>query len=109
MQNERTKNISARSDVIETLNALAAIQSFYPNMHRLFEIFAVIPVTTATAERSFSTLKRIKISPRNSVDDERLSNLALIHIHHDIATCLNVEEIINAFCKDKRRIKFMCK
>lgn len=33
---------------------------FYNNIHRLLDILAVLPVTTATAETSFSTLRRLK-------------------------------------------------
>jgi hypothetical protein len=109
MWQQKWKRISKEdrpSDVITTLNALIPIKSFYPNFNCLFEIFAILPVTVATAERSFSTMKRIKTTVRNSIGDKRLSNLALIHIHRDIATNLNVDHIINIFCKDKRRIKF---
>jgi hypothetical protein len=103
---KKTPQEDRPSNVITTLNALIPIKSFYPNLNCLFEIFAILPVTVATAERSFSTMKRIKTTVRNSIGDKRLSNLALIHIHRDIATDLNVEDIINIFCKDKRRIKF---
>ncbi|CAF1365977.1 unnamed protein product, partial [Adineta ricciae] len=88
---ERTSNI------ISTLNSLLPIKSFYPNLYCLFEIFAVLPVTVATAERSFSTMKRIKTTLRNSIGDNRLSDLALIHIHRDIANSLDVEDIIDIF------------
>ncbi|CAF2907259.1 unnamed protein product [Rotaria sp. Silwood2] len=100
-------SISERpSNVLDSLNALLSIRSFYPNLYCLFELYAILPVTVSTAERSFSTMKRIKTTLRNSIGDERLSNLAIIHIHHDIASNLNVEDVINIFCKDKRRIKF---
>jgi hypothetical protein len=94
------------SNITSTLNALLPIKSFYTNLNCLFEIFAILPVTVATAERSFSTMKRIKTTLRNSIGDKRLSDLALIHVHRDIANNLNVEHVIDIFCKDKRRIKF---
>jgi hypothetical protein len=42
------------SKFISTLNALLFIKSFYPNLKCLFEIFAIVPMTVATAARSFS-------------------------------------------------------
>lgn len=103
---KKTPEDERPSNIINTLKAVAPIKSFYPNLNCLFEIFAVLPVTVATAERSFSTMKRIKTSLRNSIGDKRLSNLAILHTHREISTNLNVESVIDIFCKNKRRIKF---
>lgn len=35
-------------------------QLMYPNMYELLKILSILPVSTATAERSFSTLRRLK-------------------------------------------------
>ncbi|CAF2865997.1 unnamed protein product [Rotaria sp. Silwood2] len=109
MWQQKWKKIPERerpANIINTLTALVPVKEFYPNLNCLFQIFAILPVTVATAERSFSTMKRIKTTLRNSISDKRLSDLAVIHIHRDKSTNLNVENIINIFCKDKRRIKF---
>jgi hypothetical protein len=109
MWQQKWKKNSTRRPTVEyhtILNALIPIKSFCPNLNCLFEVFAILPVTVATAERSFSTMKRIKTTVRNSIGDKRLSNLALIYIRRDITTNLSVEDIINIFCKDQRRIKF---
>lgn len=42
------------------------------------ELFLSIPVTVTTAERSFSKLEIIKSYFRNSMNRDRLSNLALL-------------------------------
>jgi hypothetical protein len=39
-------------------------------------IFAILTVVVATAERSFSTIKRIKTTLRNRIGDKRVSDLA---------------------------------
>ena len=44
-------------------------------------MLVTLPVTTATAERSFSTLKRLKTYLRSSMRDERLTSLAPIYVH----------------------------
>ena len=61
-------------------------------------------MSVATAERSFSVLKLIKTYLRNRIGDERLSNLALINIHKNVAQELNIESIIDEFAKSKRRL-----
>ena len=40
----------------------------------------MIPATSCTAERSFSSLRRLKTYLRSTCGQERLSNLALLHI-----------------------------
>ncbi|CAF2073395.1 unnamed protein product [Rotaria magnacalcarata] len=109
MWQQKWKKIPERerpTNIVNTLKALVSVKAFHPNLNCLFEIFAVLPVRVATAERSFSAMKRIKTTLRNSINDKHLSDLAMIHIHRDISTNLNVENIINMFCKIKRRIKF---
>ncbi|KAL4132705.1 hypothetical protein QTP88_009814 [Uroleucon formosanum] len=56
----------------------------YPNMYELLKILAIIPISTATAERSFSTLRRVKTYLRNTTSESRLVGLALLAIHRDI-------------------------
>ena len=41
-------------------------------------------VTTCTSERSHSGLKRIKTTLRSTMDYERLTGLALLHLHQKI-------------------------
>jgi len=50
------------------------------NINKIIERVLVIPVSLASAERSFSTMKRIKTYLRTSMSTTRLHNLALISI-----------------------------
>lgn len=43
----------------------------YPNIKLLLKIFVTLPVSTATPERSFSSLKRLKTHLRNSMNEVR--------------------------------------
>lgn len=51
---------------------------------RLLRIFGTFPVTTATAERSFSSLRRLKTYLRSTMGQARLSGLALVNIHRQM-------------------------
>lgn len=75
---------------------------FFPNIHVLLQVLSVLPVTTATAERSFSTLKRLKTYLRNHSTDERTTSLALMSIHRNIQ--IDPNEIIDIFRQTNRRI-----
>ena len=65
----------------------------YPNIPVLLIIGCTLPVSSAEAERSFSGLRQIKSYLRNSMSDERLSELAIMHLHHNLDT--DVDEICN--------------
>jgi hypothetical protein len=49
----------------------------YPIISKLLQIFVTLPVSNATGERSFSTLRRLKTYLRNSTSQNRLNGLAL--------------------------------
>ena len=48
----------------------------YPALATMLQIFATIPVTTASGERPFSALKYIKNYLRSTMGEERLNGLA---------------------------------
>ena len=52
--------------------------------YTLLQTLATIPVSTATPERTFSNLRRLKTYLRNTTSENRLNGLALMNIHHDI-------------------------
>jgi hypothetical protein len=55
----------------------------FPNIRKLLTIFATLPVSTATAERSFSVLKLLESNLRTRIGEERLSSLTLANIYND--------------------------
>jgi len=54
-----------------------------PELDTACVLFATIPVTVASAERSFSKLKLIKTYLRSSISQERLDGLALFAIENE--------------------------
>jgi len=65
----------------------------YQNIHKLLTTLATLPITTASAERSFSTtLCRLKAYLRSTMSSERLTMIALLNIHPDI----EIELVITA-------------
>ncbi len=48
-------------------------------------IFLTIPVTVASAERSFSKLKLIKNYFRSTMSQEKLSTLSILSIENELA------------------------
>lgn len=83
------------------------LKDVYPNVFVTLRIITTIPVTVASAERSFSKLKLIKTYLRNSMTQDRLSSLALLSIENELISKVDFKEIIEEFSRKKsRRISF---
>ena len=73
----------------------------YPNLYAAVVILMVMPVSTATAERSFSAMRRLKNYLRSTMTTERLSGLALMHVHKNKP--LDAARIVQQFSQQKNR------
>ena len=81
--------------------AVFASQFMFPNL----KVLLTMPVSEATAERSFSGLRRLKTYLCN-MSETRLSGLTLLHIHHD--SKIDIPEIACEFdASSTQRIAFL--
>lgn len=79
---------------------------FYPRIKILLKILSTLPVSVATAERSFSTLRLLKTWIRAGMSEDRLTGLALLYIHRSMD--ISVDEIIDDFARShKRKLAFL--
>ena len=62
-----------------------------------------MPVTVASAERSFSKLKLLKSYLRSTMSQERLNGLAMISIENDFLGKINCDKLIDEFAAKKAR------
>jgi len=76
-------------DVRDLLNAV----------ERLFKFLVVLPASSATAERSFSTLRRLKNYLRltRPMTQERLNHVAVHHVHKTRVDALDINKIKQLF------------
>jgi hypothetical protein len=80
-------------------------RDFFPTLHFLLKVLATLPVSTATAERTFSTLKRLKTYLRNATGQDRLTGLALMSVHRDIE--IDTQHVITELARKPRRLNFV--
>ena len=62
-----------------------------------------IPVATASAEKSFSKLKLIKIYLKSTMSQERLSALSVLSIDAEIGASVSYDTILKRFSEAKSR------
>ncbi|XP_061993554.1 uncharacterized protein LOC133711445 [Rosa rugosa] len=92
---------------IEVLNYLKEMESCYPNAWIAYRILLTIPVTVASAERSFSKLKLIKSYLRSTMSQDRLNGLSMLSIEKNMGDKLDYDNIICTFAaKNARRARF---
>ena len=70
----------------------------FKDLVTLIQLLAVIPATLATAERSFSCLRRVKTWQRSTMPQTRLINSAIMrHANRDVQLDIEtvVQELVN--------------
>ncbi|XP_010431348.1 PREDICTED: uncharacterized protein LOC104715655 [Camelina sativa] len=90
---------------VEVLDFLKKMESCYPNIWTAYRIMMTIPVSVASAERSFSKLKLIKSYLQSTMAQERLNGLWIISIERRMAEKLDYKSLMNEFAgRNARRI-----
>ncbi|XP_075150119.1 zinc finger MYM-type protein 1-like [Haematobia irritans] len=82
---------------------------FFPSIQEALSISLAQPCTTATIERTFSTLRRVKTWLRSTMIESRLNGLCLMSVHRKLLIENEekfIEEVLNLFAADKRRLIF---
>lgn len=75
--------------------------NLFPNVATLLQIFGTVPVTTSSAERTFSSLRRLKTYLRSTMGQCRLNGLALANIHKN--RNIDPDAVISIFSTKKSR------
>ena len=85
---------------------LTPYQTLFSQISELFRLLLIMPATSATSERSFSSLRHINTYLRTSMKQERLNHLMMIYIHKDKK--IDFTEAMKEFVlsKDNRLGKF---
>ena len=71
----------------------------------LFRLYLTVPVTTASAERTFSVLRRTKSFLRTTMSQNRLNAAMLCTVHRKRTDNISVENIEKEFCESNDRWK----
>lgn len=96
-QSSRPKDIFAFRDI------LSSSPNAFSDVLKLVDIVLTMPVTTASNERMFSTLRRVKNYLRSSCGDERLSDLLVLSCLRKDAKDLDIWHVVENFARMKSR------
>uniref|UniRef100_A0A1X7UUF2 HAT C-terminal dimerisation domain-containing protein n=1 Tax=Amphimedon queenslandica TaxID=400682 RepID=A0A1X7UUF2_AMPQE len=95
------ENFTKTNDVFLRLYQL---RDAFPTLSNLVKIAMTIAVSTASCERSFSALKRIKTYIRSTMGDQCLSDLGILCIERDHSKNIPFDHVLEQFVnKDPNR------
>uniref|UniRef100_A0A7N0RHC1 Uncharacterized protein n=1 Tax=Kalanchoe fedtschenkoi TaxID=63787 RepID=A0A7N0RHC1_KALFE len=104
--------VTLPGDCISSLKILEFVKvaDCYPNVMIAYRILLTVPVTVASAERSFSKLKLLKTYLRSSMSQERLNDLGILSIEKDMLDNIDYDTLVSDFAsKNARRNIFHCR
>ena len=80
-------------------NEMYHLKDAFPELCKVYAIISAIPISSCTAERSFSALKRVKTRLRSTMVQERLEGLLLLSVERKILLTLTKESVIDSFAR----------
>ena len=93
--------------LIQFLSLLLPYKAAFECLYKLLLIIVTLPVTSASCERIFLKMKLVKTFLKNSMSNERLSNIAQPSIEGTRAESINLDNFVDEVdsIHDNRRIK----
>ena len=91
----RPRSLSDALKVVQVLEKPALLM--VPDAVKLLKLLLTLPASSATAERSFSALRRLKTWLRSTMTQRRLNAAAICHVHRDRVAKVDPARIATAF------------
>jgi len=99
--------ITKISTIIGIMNEQAIGKTMFHQYNRLLHLYLTVPVTTATAERSFSVMNRMKKCYRSTMTQTRLNSAFLTHIYEEKMDSIDLNSICSTFAsRNEQRKRF---
>jgi len=73
------------------------VRTLFGEVERLIRLLLVVPASSATAERSFSCLRRLKMYLRSTASQSRLNHMAVLRVHQDKVDDLDLKAVQQEF------------
>lgn len=98
---------SKSKDIVDLYLELLPLQQAFPAFISVLILAMTIPVSSTTTERTFSKMKLIKTSARNSMTDNRLSDLCLLAVERDFD--VDYDNVIEHFANQHKNSRILLK
>ena len=75
----------------------------FTEVYKLLTIYLTVPMTSTTAEQTFSSLRRLNNYLRSTMTQKRLNNVVLMHTHKERIDKINLLSIAKDFVTSNKR------
>lgn len=93
--------LSCLQEVRDLMQSDGNAKSMVTEVKALLKLLLTAPLTSCTAERSFSMLRRLKSWLRSTMTQHRLNSVAICAAYPDELRSLNVARIVDGFIRSK--------
>ena len=101
------KTVTTINTVCQLFETCKFAKTMLEEVHKVLQLYLTIPLSSATAERSFSTLRRLKTYLRSSMSQKRLNHVVLLNTHKELVDKICIHNIAREFVsRNERRIDF---
>ena len=98
-------DVTSLRTLCEMVNNLSFSKRPFSEVYKLLRNLLTVPVTTATAERTFSVLRRLKTFLRSTMGQSRLNHVLLLHVHKERTDNIDLLKIAKEFVSVNERRK----
>ena len=103
------KKVTSIDTVTDFMNHAGMKQTF-SQFDKLLKLYLTIPMSNATSERAFSTLRRVKNYLRSRVTQRHLNHYVIMHAHKKLADGLDLVKVAKRFVNaNEKRIRYFGK
>lgn len=103
-------SVVSLTTIADVMCTVPLAKIMFAEIDKLLRLYMTIPVTTASGERSFSTLRRIKTYLRSTMTQERLNSVMMMHAHKAEVDKLVMTDLAQVFIsQNERRRRFFGK
>ena len=95
----KIKNFTMISTICDIMNMRPSFKRCNEEIHKLLLLYATMPLSSATAERTFSVMRRLKTWLRSTMADNQLNNRMFAAIHRERMKNINVKKVASDFVK----------
>ena len=93
------RKVTSITTVCQLMSVCSLAKTMLSEVDCLLRIYLTVPMTSATAERTFSTLRRVKNYLRTTMTQKRLNHIILLHAHKQRTDDLDLVKVAQDFSK----------
>ena len=82
------KEVTSIATVMDIMK-IGKLHRVFSELHILLRLYQTIPLSNATAERSFSALRRVKTYFRSRLTPEHLNHYLELHCHKEVTDSID--------------------